>query len=438
MKGRGQMRKLILHIGGGKCGSSSLQKYLSINNSNQVNDKKYQYFCIYEDGTFSTGKDLVALAQKSVHGYLNCPASQTFVTDGTLRNSIITIISQSAEHVVPILSFEGWASDWRLFAENNVFAGLEISVEVLLYVRPPVEWFNSAWWQWGAWSEMDLEQWIDGELSSGSCFWGDIAEQWGKFENCRRVMAYDVKHNVIQLFCEFIGASINPVEPLRINVGSPRALLGFLLRNRKYRSGPHDPRYEFLLERYVRFSGKPAPWVLDRQTQAKILEETKSSNRKLIKYFPEKYRDLFLNDPRWSDIEAYKDRVVCDSENFSSLEDYDRLTADFTDAIKSLSETLSDEKEKTQQLERQNSILEHQNSRLESQNSFFENQNSRLERQNSLLESKTCLLESQNSFFESQNSLLRDQITQIKSSSAWRLAKPIRSVEKRLKRIWAS
>src|SRR6185437_6216997 len=177
------------------------------------------------------------------------------------------------------------------------------------------------------------------------------------------------------------------------------------------RSGPHDPRYEFLLERYVRFSGKPAPWVLDRQTQAKILEETKSSNRKLIKYFPEKYRDLFLNDPRWSDIEAYKDRVVCDSENFSSLEDYDRLTADFTDAIKSLSETLSDEKEKTQQLERQNSILEHQNSRLESQNS--------------LLESKTCLLESQNSFFESQNSLLRDQITQIKSSSAWRLAKPI-------------
>ena len=156
-------KKLFLHIGGQKCGSSAIQGYL-FHNRNQL----------YSNGIAYIDRDFGANPAKAI--------SHSAML-GELRELEASELDRKAELLArddnvraALFSTEGLCQMRYLNEHAKQLQILErhFDLEVIFYVRHQAEVLYSGWQQWGC--HLDFDSWVDSAISENRAHWLTIGK----------------------------------------------------------------------------------------------------------------------------------------------------------------------------------------------------------------------------------------------------------------------
>lgn len=277
------MKKMVLHIGAPKCASSTIQKYLGekfadLSDVNPSEDRNLRYACLKEDGRIFWGRRLYTAQKLNVMGYeSSVPFSEMTVPFHVMIRELSHLFESGS---TVVLSCEGWAADSCLDSVKNTLEELNIEVDVFFVTRPPIEWMNSAWWQWGIWGGEKLEEWVRAKVDVVN-FWRQL-NFWSSLSVVGRVQVCDLSQNPLYLFQDFIGA---PREDVRsINLRTSPALLEHLLNNKeRHNRTIHNPEVEFKIGSMLRPSDRRLPSVIGGELADFVIRRFQEDNIELVK-----------------------------------------------------------------------------------------------------------------------------------------------------------
>lgn len=290
--------KIYLHIGAGKCASSTIQNYFSYNHSADG----FMYGCLREAGHVIFGNDVKNSAIISPGNYAVSWSFKTETDDEfelKFRESLALIATKTDRL---LLSCEGWSSKAPDFEKlSRVFEPYE--VEVIFIVRPPVQWMNSAWWQWHQWSKDKVDPWANkANVAKG---WVDAYESFKALPFVGKVNVLALHRGILKDIGDLVGVDVVSHEKVH-NSASSSELLNFFKVKRSLRKGPHDAQSEFVLNKYLR-KRSGSDWVLSAKNIENILQNTKQSCETLA--------GLISNvdikaDGLWWDVASYENKVA--------------------------------------------------------------------------------------------------------------------------------
>jgi len=329
-----QMPSTFVHIGAGKCGSSSIQSFFSQNPFHRCleTNKEIEYCCLSHKGLLR-GQIIPQLLAGSIQGYI---ASQRGVPVDTLR-----IISERLSHINTdiLVSCEDWFNQLLNLQRAQQLAKTwsgNGSRDIILYlfVRPPVSWINSAWWQWGAWDkDIVFSQWVNGMTN---------AAQWGK--HYQKLKSYGIfKHieiqvlgsNVVHQLADSLGIERSLSMESRSNISLPSELLQLFTSHNHFRQDVHDPKSDFVAMRALsksNFNYTKAPFVLSREQVSQILQETRESADILLEHISNESRVAMLANPAWWSADFYPKEPSTLSLTSSTL-NYEQLSVDLLNEL---------------------------------------------------------------------------------------------------------
>ena len=313
------MTEIILHVGAPKCASSTIQAYLcdnhSLPNRSLFNKRKtYRYISIDSKGSLLTGEDLHSKFKKSQLGYISSHGFRKMPI--SLKAIFTKIKSNLGKNEIGVLSCEGWGREVRKLDFDDVFTSLGISVRIFFAVRAPIEWLNSGWWQWGAWTDAAVETWITNSIGSTD-FATDI-EAWQSVPGVEDVRVVEISENPLKKFKEYLGVSDDWKS--QANVGSHPAILEFLLKNKeRYGRSIHSPMIEFKLNRILQLDRTPLPFVINPELRQKILERTVDASKRLKTHLNNSSEDInSVFEQKYFSDEAYRNLPIADIFNLTS------------------------------------------------------------------------------------------------------------------------
>ena len=296
-------KKIILHIGAGKCGSSALQTFLSHNPVLKTHDEKVVvYTVVNRDGVLYPPKTIKKQVRTSETNYCssvllrNCNEA-TFKVN--FRKSLARFNCDTL-----VLSCEGWRNDAQ-YAAALLSELKDFDVTVIMYVRPPVEWINSAWWQWGAWTNTEFHNWKTHAIQDTK--WVTSIKEWQHVSFLNRLIVRVLPEDIIIDFCQLLNINAEKISMVVANQSLPDTLLRVFQQRKSLRSDPYDSKIDATLSKRLKAKGNPA-WVLWPKTIESILAETKDANQELLAYFDEQTREAVLNSPEWWDSAHYNDK----------------------------------------------------------------------------------------------------------------------------------
>ncbi len=261
----------------------------------------YEYLAFSAPGDLFRGERVKDERLKSGYGYVSSPLLRNFIgKDFSVPTPLIDGVREVLrERVKPVFSNEGWCTEAELFYKSNFFQQLNLRPEIFIFARPPVEWINSAWWQWGAWSDVGFERWLDKSINDLNS-WAEDIELWGEVKNVEAVRVSTTSSNVINSFFKSLNCGFRDAER-RANSSLPGSLLRVFQRNRELRPGPHDSKIDFMLSEKMVFDTKrdPTPWVLTERQVKKVLEETVFFRDVVYSNTSLSDKVLMSNDLRW-------------------------------------------------------------------------------------------------------------------------------------------
>ena len=305
--------RCILHLGMPKCGSSALQTMLSRNPYlPPVADNpglRYMALTLDDSGRLMSGKDITKAASNGYNGfYIHCadPVKIGNLDDGILGRLGEEIVAAAAGDNV-ILSSEGWANHYHKGQNFTLLERLGLKVEVLMYVRPQVGWCNSGWWQWGAWSEFTLSQWVEKQINSVR--WSEVVRGWSKVPGVVAVHTRLLPSSIVTDFCSFMGVA-PPSSDTTVNASLPGEVLRLFQRHRSLRPSEHDPFVDFVIERNLRLDGEPTPWVLEPELIHTIIEGCRASNEDLCQMLDPVDAELMRSNPAWWSADHWAGREL--------------------------------------------------------------------------------------------------------------------------------
>ncbi len=297
------MTNILLHIGAGKCGSSALQAALTANPILPLLAGGFRtYTCIGNDGRVIAGRNIVP---NRIFGYRTSVNAREL---GGRPDSVFTNARAALEQVEqPIMSNEGLLCghvDGRVFLDR-----LGLPVDVVAYVRPQVEYFNSAWWQWGAWSDAAHDPWTVQRIKRSQ--YHTYLSEWAAIPQVRSVTVRLLPTDVVTDFLTTFGVDTADLPPpVRTNSSLPSAVLRLLQRN-KYLYFRYPGQLDFVLPRLVALDRlAKAPWVVDQTLARRIVNRTRDGNLKLLEMLDPDSAAIMRADPRWWDAAVYADRTV--------------------------------------------------------------------------------------------------------------------------------
>lgn len=327
------MTKLYIHIGFGKCGSSAIQGYFTQNPVVRKKTKGNIYYAVINgQGNVVFGNDIKSLP-KTPFGYQSSVSLHHIVkrTDDSIKKKLAEIFDNINEEDDLLLSNEGWCNEYDLASDLMLLLPSNIAVQVIAIVRPPVEWINSAWWQWGAWSDVSFERWVKKNISIVKD-WTTVVEKWSRKLNSEKIIL-PLTSNIITDFSELL--ELVELPSSKSNSSLPEELLRVFQRNRSLRKGPHDSSIEFTLANKIDFSKykNKTPWVIDSNLTGVIIEETKVMFVDALSYMPMKYHKKFIDNKRWTSVEEYAGKRVSPSGVIPDNSDKDKLVVDLIKAM---------------------------------------------------------------------------------------------------------
>lgn len=307
---------IVIHVGAPKTGSSALQFDLTWDSVRPAIDRpevSFEYVAIV-GGELLRGPRLLDKAADFAAHYamsadlphlLSAPAAQLEACVAELRR-------MREEGIVPILSYETWIyGKPRLI--RRLTAILDAPLQVVAYVRPPVSWLNSLYWQRHSEGRTTTDVWVDVRLDSID--WAPWLENWRTAPNVARLDVRLTGSSVTDDFCGVLGCA--PSErTVRHNESFPGEIARFLLR-RSMPPGTDMSEVKFSFWRWLRnidpdgeITGEldATPLVFDEPMIRRIVEESRDSNERLLAMCDSGIRDRILADPRWwsSDPEVHR------------------------------------------------------------------------------------------------------------------------------------
>lgn len=314
----------ILHIGAPKCGSSALQAALSARpDLCDAQGRRLRYVALQRiAGRFVAlrGGVLCRAAALSPYGYVSMPDPGRQIDPETLCRAISDEIERGARRgYVPILSCEGWIRHPGLFAQQFETLG-HPPIDVFAALRPPLSWMNAAYWQWGVWYQPSFDKWLNRRQLPYS--FGDDLGHWAAIPNLR-LQAADATRDVITQFEAFTATRLS-VPPVLHGAASP-AMIGFLMRNRRFRRGGHDAALEFVLQRWWPAGiGGGKPWAVAPHNLERLSALTRDNREALARILPEGRNAPLLTTPLWRDRIPFQPEI---ERGPVALHDRDALAA---------------------------------------------------------------------------------------------------------------
>lgn len=289
--------KIFLHIGHGKCASSSIQQYFSNNHTQDG----FAYGCLREDGSIEVGEGLKNKAKIEPTGYQNSIDFKKIDSKDWKLNLLKSIDVLSSEFDSLLMSNETW--NWEL--DNEIFKFIVDSfyVEIIYIVRPPVQWINSAWWQWGNWGKEGLDSFVNKNLAK---LWLENYNKMQSFGKIGKIHLLSLNSNIMEDVLNILRLKASYDKSKVTNGASSRELLSFMSMNRELRKGPHDSAKEFILNKYLKYRSR-SDWVLSHENVQSILDLNKSSSLELSKYIE---NEDVLDNKFWWDVSAYKNEKM--------------------------------------------------------------------------------------------------------------------------------
>lgn len=269
------MKELIIHIGRGKCGSSSLQRFLCKNFANRSLDYDFIYCACTEDGIM-TGARLLSATDNTPLAYVSSTPRLSIKHATWLNNKF-------NKNETVIISNEGlWYK-----AEKNIIDfinHIEAPIRIFFLTRPDVEFFNSAWWQWGIFKYNDVEEWFENSFDRYHTNLS-LSQTWQGFDGVMEFKTYDLSYGPVDAFLDFINLkAFKHTDTFYNNVSSDPNLLRILVKNKYIGRGINKPYIEFLLNNLINYSGKSPPFVLSKKMIDRILDRCVPDNIKFLRH----------------------------------------------------------------------------------------------------------------------------------------------------------
>ena len=298
---------VILHVGAGKCGSSSLQTQLSSKPLLQADNGSalYEYICIQPNGDVLRGDALERAALRAPHdSQVSVGAEQPWGNEvGAIDRLSSQLKAVLAEGRTPIASCKSWLYQPEIFRANDLLTRLGVRAKIVVFVRPQILWLNSAWWQWGVWSSFNLEDWVESIKHSPS--WAKLIGEWQSMPGVETVEVHLATGNVVSTFFRLIGVSIADVH--RRNTSLDGNLLQYL-RGRPELRVQLGTGIEFILEKWLAAEPNGTPWVLEQDQISRLIEYYRPDTRELLSLVSSEAREDMERDPMWWDPAAYSER----------------------------------------------------------------------------------------------------------------------------------
>jgi hypothetical protein len=237
-----------------------------------------------------------------------------------------------------IFSCEGWL---RSLARPDALdflltllcpPGAERSLEIIAFVRPPVAWVNSAWWQWGAWEwQGPFEEWLAGAIRA-TC-WQHFLHPLQASGRIQKLSVEPVQADVVKQLQHLLATDMTEQFVERCNVSLPEEAVRLYQHYRDLRPGPHRCQMDHLVLNAI---GKglsdyrPTPWVLRPEHVELIIAHTKDANEQLLHLMDESSQQRMLADGRWWHAEAFADCLATDPLDVGSSgpQQFERLAHD--------------------------------------------------------------------------------------------------------------
>jgi hypothetical protein len=300
-------RTILLHIGFGETGTSALQSYLSFNPEHELPgaNGRIRYCAIAGDGRLLQADALRSLASLSPHRRVASEPEVCRLQSLTeLRQALGSVLR---EGFVPLLSQEDWGRRAEEFRQAGFLRELGCEAEIIVYVRPQVEWFNAGWWQWWAWDPQFRDP-LDVVSAWGPNFmyWADQICAWRDLPGVRKVTVRLHRPDAVSDFFSIWGA--NPTRDRR-NIPAPEIsmapLLLKILRSAPETATAHQGEAAVVLSRHLKLQGE-LPWAIDATLASRIVAWTRDDNRRLLGLLDDTSRQEMENDPRWWSADHHK------------------------------------------------------------------------------------------------------------------------------------
>ncbi|MGM0562342.1 MAG: hypothetical protein ACQETX_14895 [Pseudomonadota bacterium] len=299
---------IVLHVGMPKCGSSAIQNYLSSRVFHEASKASVVYLAVKRDGVVVFGERLVREAANSPFGYASSHNAEIInsISKSKSKRVIDLINDFLSQGFLVIISNEGWGPKPDAFSDSHeIFSNLKEKVEVVGYVRPQVEWINSAWWQWGAWSDVKFDRWVSANKKTSQ--WGKAFESWSKKPWVKKATPRLMDADVVSDFVGYLG--LPEVSAGHSNKSLPGSLLRFFQGHRELRRGPHSSAIEFVLSGVIDFPDNKTPWVVPKWQVEDVLSSCRDDNLLLESYLSQSGLSILDNDKWWA-FSPYRDKNV--------------------------------------------------------------------------------------------------------------------------------
>lgn len=330
---------LVLHVGGPKAGSSALQYDFTWNPRRPAHGRPgvtYEYVALNARGQLRRGPGLEEMASRFAAHYANSAAIESLLALPATRLApcLEELHAMRREGIVPILSYELWLHADPALVERFVNL-LEAPLEVIAYVRDPVSWLTSAYWQRHEAEATTIDDWLAAMLPLTR--WADHLAVWRAQPAVERLAVRPADGSVAEDFCRVIGCPSSQ-DDVRHNVALPGPFARFLTR---FTLPPTTSVSElkFAWWRWVRSADNGSegvaklgslPRVIGQPQLDTIITATDEANRQLLALCDPATAARIEQDRRWWSTDERDHRLGLPGETRSAAEaivETDRLLA---------------------------------------------------------------------------------------------------------------
>ena len=304
--------RCVLHAGFGKTGSTSLQEYL-VQHPELPTADRHRYVVINHRGEVMDGQRTGT----------NSPSSTTpFLWKLDNLESIGERLVEVAERGIPVISQEQFTRDANRFLKRKVLRRLNAQMQVVVYVRPQIEWFNSGWWQWWEWIDtFRTPSDIVRKWGYGFLRWREQIDWWLKNPDVDQVIVRLYRGNTISDFLDVLGATGQPDtshsrENPTLSFLYIKILKMFPDLREPNLSGVRFERYKKFIREHIPSAGEGAPWILTTEDMQLVVDHCREDNKRLMELLSPADAEAMERDQRWWSIESYRDRPLATDDDF--------------------------------------------------------------------------------------------------------------------------